>query len=344
MTTPSCPLPRNEAETVLLAHGSGGRLSLQLIEQLFLTHFDNSMLQQRHDGAAFAVEKGRLAISTDSYVVRPLTFPGGDIGTLAVTGTCNDLAMCGARPLYLTAGFILEEGLAMKKLASIAASMRKQADMLGVHIVAGDTKVVERGKGDEVFINTTGVGLIEHAMPIAPASVRAGDAVLISGDIGRHGLAILLAREELGLASPLESDCAPLWPLVEALLKAEIEIHCLRDLTRGGLAAALVEIGQAAALGMAIDEVAIPVCDEVREPCELLGIDPKFAACEGRMVVILPQSQADKALALLRSFPAGAHAAQIGVVEAEHGVRMQGPYGVERRLLLPAGEQLPRIC
>lgn len=344
MTTPTCPLPRNENETVLMAHGSGGSLSQQLIEQLFLASFDNRLLRQRHDGAAFAVEKGRLAISTDGYVVRPLMFPGGDIGSLAVTGTCNDLAMCGAKPLYLTAGFVLEEGLAMQTLAHIVTSMRASADRLGVQIVAGDTKVVERGKGDEVFITTTGVGVMEHDLRIAPASVRAGDAILVSGDIGRHGMAILLAREELGLTSPLASDCAPLWPMVEAMLKAGIEIHCLRDLTRGGLAAALVEIAQAAACGMAIDEASIPVSEEVREPCELLGIDPKFAACEGRMIVMLPQHQADQALALLHGFPAGTNAAQIGVVQTEEGVRLKGRYGVERRLLLPACDQLPRIC
>lgn len=344
MSSHSCPLPVDKTDKVLMAHGSGGRLSQQLIDKLLLPVFGNPLLNQHHDGAAFPVEKGRLAISTDSYVVRPLFFPGGDIGRLAVFGTANDLAMCGAKPLYQTTSLIIEEGMEMEVLARIVTSMRGAADEAGVQIIAGDTKVVERGKGDGVFINTTGLGIIEYPSPIAPSSVRPDDVILLSGDIGRHGMAILSAREELGITSGLKSDCAQLWPMLDALLQEQVEIHCLRDLTRGGLAAALVEISKAADLGMCIEEKNIPVADAVRGTCELLGLDPMFVACEGRFIAFTPADKAEHILSILARFEGGCQACKIGMVQEKSGVRVQGMLEVERYLELPAGEQLPRIC
>lgn len=351
MTQPSeptlaCGIPHNDSARILLSHGGGGRHMHRLLEEIFLPAFDNLLLAQRHDGAVFAPGAARLAFTTDSYVVRPLFFPGGDIGSLAVNGTVNDLAMCGARPLYLSAAFILEEGLEQEVLRRVALSMKEAAAAAGVQIVTGDTKVVERGKGDGLYITTSGVGAIEHDKIIASTSVRAGDAVLLSGDIGRHGMAIMAAREELAFESPLSSDCAPLAEPALALLSGGIEVHCLRDLTRGGLATGLVEIAQGSNLAIHINEQAIGVPEEVRGACELLGFDPLYVANEGRMIAFVPAEQADEAIAILRAFPTTGGACRIGEVhQAPAGlVSMTSVIGSARVIDLLSGEQLPRIC
>ena len=287
----SCPVPRPANEFIVLAHGGGGKLTNQLIEGVFLPAFGCPPLEARHDGAVVSMSGARLAFTTDSYVVRPLVFPGGTIGDLAVNGTVNDLAMCGARPLYLSAGFILEEGLPMEMLRTIVASMRIAAERARVQLVTGDTKVVDKGKGDGVFINTAGIGAVETPLEIGPAAVRAGDAIIVSGDLGAHGVAILSVREGLEFEAPIESDTAPLWEPVEALLKAGIEVHCLRDLTRGGLASAVNEIATSAHLGIRIKESAVPVREPVRGACEILGLDPLYVANEGRFVVFAPRAR-----------------------------------------------------
>lgn len=329
-----------------MGHGGGGRLTQDLISRIFRPAFANSALEAQHDGAVLATAAGRLAFTTDSHVVSPLFFPGGDIGTLAVNGTINDLAMCGARPRWLSAGFILEEGLPTATLQSVVDSMRRAAMAADVAIVTGDTKVVERGKGDGLYVTTAGVGVIEHALAIAPASVRTGDAVLISGDIGRHGMAIMATREGLAFESAIESDCAPLHAPVQALLDAGLEVHCLRDLTRGGLATALVEIAEAAALSIAIDETKIPVDELVRGACEILGLEPAYVANEGRFICLLPEAHAAAALDLLRRRAPGGNAAHIGTVRpAPAGtVTLRSIIGAERILDRLSGEQLPRIC
>jgi hydrogenase expression/formation protein HypE len=302
----SCPVPLGGNDRVLLAHGGGGRLTKRLIETVFLPAFANPLLLTRHDGAVFALPPAtdgapkRLAFTTDGYVVRPPFFPGGDIGTLAVNGTVNDLAMCGARPLYLSAAFILEEGFSLQDLERIAASMQGAAREAGVALVTGDTKVVERGKADGIFVTTAGVGILEHSLAIGPAQVRPGDAIVLSGDIGRHGIAIMAAREDLRFETTISSDCAPLARPVLALLEAGLEVHCLRDLTRGGLAAALVEIAEASSTCLALDEDAIVVEGAVTAACEILGLDPLHVANEGRFVAFLPEACVDRALAVLR--------------------------------------------
>jgi hydrogenase expression/formation protein HypE len=342
----SCPLPLADYPRVLLAHGGGGRLMRTLVRDLFAAAFDNPLLAQAHDGAAFDSPGARLAFTTDSYVVRPLFFPGGDIGELAVYGTVNDLAMCGARPVYLSAGFILEEGLPVETLWRIAQSMARAAHRAKVALVTGDTKVVERGKGDGVFINTAGVGVIQARTDIAPSAVRAGDAILVSGDVGRHGVAILAARAELALESRVESDCAPLAAAVDALLASGADVHCLRDLTRGGLTAALIEVAETARLDLAIDERRIPVGEPVRAACELVGFDPLELANEGRFAAWLPAADAERALAARREIPESRGATIIGRTEGpgRGTVRMRSVLGTERILDLPSGEQLPRIC
>jgi hydrogenase expression/formation protein HypE len=342
----TCPIPVQQYPQVLLAHGGGGKLMHQLIERMFVPHFQNRFLEARHDGAVLELNGARLAFTTDSYVVQPLFFPGGDIGTLAINGTVNDLAMCGARPLYLSAGFILEEGLPMETLWRVVQSMQRAAEEAGVQLVTGDTKVVDKGKGDGIFINTAGVGLIEHSQTIAPASVRAGDAVLLSGDLGRHGIAIMALREGLAFESELESDCAPVAGLVQQLLAAGIELHCLRDLTRGGLASALVEISEAARVQISIDEAAIPVREDVRGACEMLGFDPLYLANEGRFVAFVAQADAEWALALLNSHPSGAGACLAGRVmeSSAPAVLLRSRIGATCIMDMFSGEQLPRIC
>jgi hydrogenase expression/formation protein HypE len=342
----SCPIPIDDYPHVLLAHGGGGTLMHQLIERMFLPAFRNPLLDARHDGAVLAPGGVRLAFTTDAYVVRPLCFPGGDIGSLAVNGTVNDLAMCGARPLYLSAAFILEEGLPMEALWQIVQSMRQAADAADVQLVTGDTKVVDRGKGDGIFITTAGIGAISHRLTIAPASVRPGDAILLNGDIGRHGIAIMAVREGLEFEATIESDCAPLADLVGSLLEAGLEVHCLRDLTRGGLASALNEIAGAARLTIGIDEGSIPVREDVRGACEILGFDPLYVANEGRFVCILPAGAAERALGIMRAQPLGAEACLIGRVTADASglVTMRSRIGASRVLDMLSGEQLPRIC
>ena len=344
--TPSCPLPMDQYPRIVLAHGGGGTLMHQLISRIFRPVFGNPFLDAGHDGAVFALTGERLAFTTDSYVVHPLFFPGGDIGTLAVNGTVNDLAMCGARPLYLSAGFILEEGLPMDTLWRIVKSMGRAAEEAHVQVVTGDTKVVDKGKGDGVFITTTGVGVITHDLAIAPSSVRPGDLVLLNGDIGRHGIAVMSVREGLAFESAIESDCAPLADLVASLLGAGIEIHCLRDLTRGGLASALVEIARDGRVAVTIEEHVIPVCEAVQGACEIFGLDPLYVANEGRFVAFVPPEAAESALAIMRAHPLGASACVIGRVVGEPPglVTTKSRIGITRIVQMLSGEQLPRIC
>lgn len=342
-----CPVPREDHTTVQMAHGGGGRVMRRLIEGFFLPAFGTDPAKTPpHDAAVLDVAGGRLAMTTDTFVVSPLFFSGGDIGELAVYGTVNDLAMAGARPLALSAAFVLEEGLPLDMLERIVGSMRRAADEVGVRIVTGDTKVVDRGKGDGVFINTAGIGIVPPGVDISPRRVRPGDAVLVSGDLGRHGIAVLSGREGIAFESALESDCASLAGLVAALLEADPDVHCLRDLTRGGLAAALCEIADAAGVGIELDEASIPVCGAVAGACELLGFDPLYVANEGRLVAFVPAAAAERTLAILRSHPAAVGPAIIGTVtEAQPGtVRLRNSLGVERIVDLLSGEQMPRIC
>jgi hydrogenase expression/formation protein HypE len=343
---PICPVPIGSYPTVLLAHGGGGRLMQQLIDQVFAPAFSNPALDARHDAAVLQAGSARIAFTTDSYVVQPLFFPGGDIGSLAVYGTVNDLAMAGARALGLSAGFIIEEGLPMETLTRIVASMRAAAADVGVHIVTGDTKVVDRGKGDGVFINTAGVGIIEHQLTIAPSAVRPGDAVILSGDIGRHGIAIMATREGLAFESAIESDCAPLAAPVLDLIAAGVAVRCLRDLTRGGLASALNEIATANGCSIGIDERAIAVREDVRGACELLGFDPLYVANEGRFVAFVPADQAARTLDVLHRHPVAAGAIAVGAVGQDSPglVTMKTRIGASRIVDMLSGEQLPRIC
>ena len=343
----SCPVPISNYPTVQMAHGGGGRLMQQLITKMFATAFANPLLGQQHDGAVFDTGGAkRLAFTTDSYVVRPLFFPGGDIGRLAVCGTVNDLAMCGARPRYLSCGFILEEGLPMETLWRIVQSMRREAAVAGVQIVTGDTKVVDKGKGDGIFINTAGIGVLEHDRIVAPGSVRPGDCILINGDVGRHGIAIMAVREGLEFETTIESDCAVLSGLVMDLLAAGVEVHCMRDLTRGGLASGLNEIAESAGVGIGFDEVAVPVREDVHGACEILGFDPFYVANEGRFITLVPPADAGRALAVMRAHPLGAGAQLIGSATAESPglVTMKSRIGATRVVDMLSGEQLPRIC
>jgi hydrogenase expression/formation protein HypE len=328
----SCPVPRVADDRIVLAHGGGGRLTHQLIEKIFLPAFSNAALEQRHDGAVVSVNGARLAFTTDSFVVRPLIFPGGNIGDLAVNGTVNDLAMCGARPLYLSSGFILEEA----------------ATKANVKLVTGDTKVVDKGKGDGIFVNTSGIGVIESnvKIPISPASVQPGDAVIISGDLGRHGIAILSVREGLEFESPILSDTASVWPAVEALLNAGIEIHCLRDLTRGGLATTLNEIAADRDVCIKLEEALIPVDEVVQGACEIFGLDPLYVANEGRFAVFVPEAQAPAALEIMSRIEVSQGTVRVGKVEATPGrtVILQSRIGGNRVVDMLSGEQLPRIC
>ncbi|HET6982789.1 MAG TPA: hydrogenase expression/formation protein HypE [Myxococcaceae bacterium] len=339
-------MPLVDSEQILLGHGSGGKLTAQLIERTLLPAFRNPILDQLDDQAVLPVAGGRLAFTTDSYVVTPIFFPGGDIGELAVNGTVNDLAVGGARPLWLSLAFILEEGLPLAELERVVASIRGAAERAGVTVVTGDTKVVGRGSGDKVFINTSGIGLVAEGVTLGSAQVRPGDAILVSGSIGDHGVAILSARERLGLEGDLASDTAPLHELCAAVLTAFPGVHAMRDPTRGGVAATLVEIATRRKLGIDVDERAVPVKDVVRGACELLGLDPLLVANEGKLVVFVPEEGADRVLGAMRAHPLGRQSARIGRVVADHPgfVRLVTPIGGERILDLPFGESLPRIC
>jgi hydrogenase expression/formation protein HypE len=333
-------------ERITMAHGAGGKATHTLVSALFLEAFCNPLLEPLEDQAVFALNGSRLALTTDSFVVSPLFFPGGTIGDLAVNGTTNDLAVAGARPLYLTAGFILEEGFSVEDLKRIAGSMAAAARAAGVSIVTGDTKVVQRGKADGCFINTTGVGVIERDISLGAGSVRPGDAVLVSGPIGDHGVTIMLARGELDMISDATSDTAPLWGLVDRLLEATTEVRCLRDATRGGVATILNEIATAANVAMVIDENAVPVRAQIRGACEILGIDPLYAACEGRLVAVVAGNAAGTALRAMKTHPLGEGAAIIGSVKDDPPglVLLKTQFGGTRIVDMLVGDPLPRIC
>ncbi len=336
-----------QPDKILMAHGSGGQLSHDLVERVFLKHFYNPVLANLDDAAVLPSMSGsRFALTTDSYVIHPLFFPGGDIGKLAVCGTVNDLAMRGAQPLYLTAGFILEEGLSLADLERIVASMAATASAVGAQIVAGDTKVVERGSADGLFINTAGVGLVPEGVDVSGADAQPGDAVIVSGTIGDHGMAVMSQREGLSFSTPLVSDCAPLNGLVAAILGASSSVHCLRDPTRGGLATALNELARRSGAGIEIEETRIPVRDPVRGMCELLGLDPLYVANEGKLVAVVAEEDAEKVLAAMHAHEYGSEAVIIGRVTAEHAGRvvLRTTLGARRIVDMLVGEQLPRIC
>jgi hydrogenase expression/formation protein HypE len=341
----NCPLPLRH-DTIQLAHGGGGRIMRELLEKVMLPAFRNPALDARHDCALLQLGGARIAFTTDTYVVKPRFFPGGNIGELAVYGTVNDLAMGGAKPQYLSVGMVLEEGYSIEELRRVVEAMRVAAARCGVQFVTGDTKVVDKGKGDGIFINTAGIGLVAPGVDIGPHRVKPGDAVLVSGDVGRHGIAVMSVREGLTFETPIESDCAPVHELAAALLEGGVEVHCLRDPTRGGLASVLNEIATDARVGVEAVESAIPVEEGVAGACEMLGLDPLYVACEGRMVVFVPGEQAVKALGLLRSVKEGEGAVRIGTVldEAQGTVFLRTSLGTKRILDLLSGEQLPRIC
>lgn len=342
----SCPLPIFDHKQIVIGHGSGGKLTSQLIEGIFLPAFSNPLLAKLDDQAVLQLNGSRLAFTTDSFVVTPIFFPGGDIGHLAVNGTVNDLAMSGARPVYLSAAFILEEGLATDDLRRVVASMADAAREAGVQLVAGDTKVVNRGKGDKLFITTTGIGIIERPVNISADRAEPGDRVILSGYIGDHGMAIMSQRENLEFEGTIESDTAPLHGLVAAMLEATERIHCLRDATRGGVATVLHEIAERSRAGMYLRETEIPVHDTVKGACEILGLDPLYVANEGKLVAVVPGSDAEAVLERMRGHRFGRDATVIGEVVAEHPgmVLMKTEIGGTRVLDTLFGEQLPRIC
>jgi hydrogenase expression/formation protein HypE len=356
----NCPLPFEDSEVIRLGHGSGGKLSQQLFDTLIKPALDNPLLAQGHDAALLppppTLNNGQqLAFTTDSFVVNPLFFPGGNIGSLAVYGTINDLAMAGAKPAYLSCSLIIEEGFSFKTLHRIIQSLAQAARETGVQVVTGDTKVVERGKADGIYINTSGIGFVAAATAIAPSQIRPGDAIVLSGDIGRHGMAIMASRHQLTFEQPLQSDCAPLWQPVASLLAAAIDIHCLRDLTRGGLASALVELSAASGTDFCLQESALPIIDSVASACELLGLDPLHVANEGRFVAFVPERQIKATLEVLRQFHP--QAMYIGTVEHPESnlnglntsgkggrVILETTIGTRRLIDRLAGDQLPRIC
>lgn len=342
----SCPIPLDKYPQVLLAHGGGGKLMQQLLEKMVFSTFKTSKDIPPHDSAVLNLPGSKIAFTTDSYVIHPLFFPGGDIGSLAINGTVNDLAMSGARPLYLSLGFIIEEGLPMETLWQVIQSLKKAADVANIQVVTGDTKVVDRGKGDGIFINTAGVGIIEHNQTIAPQFVQPGDAILINGDIGRHGISIMAVREGLELETTIKSDCAPLNQVVLEMLNQGIEIHCLRDLTRGGLASALNEIATSAEVTINIKERAIAVQEDVQGACEILGFDPLYVANEGKFVAFIPQNSVKNALEIMKSY--SQDASIIGEVTGKRTgmglVTLESKIGSQRIVDMLSGEQLPRIC
>jgi hydrogenase expression/formation protein HypE len=341
-----CPAPVTVRDKIVLGHGSGGRLGANLLRDIFLPLFSNPALDRMDDQAVLEIGGSQLAFTTDSFVVRPLFFPGGDIGSLAVHGTVNDLAMGGATPLYLSAGFIIEEGLPLETLRRIAASMAAAAAAAGVAIVTGDTKVVERGKGDGVFINTTGIGLVPPGIRFSANQARPGDMVILSGTIGDHGMAIMASREGLEFETTITSDSAPLHQLVADMIAASGQLRCMRDPTRGGLSSSLNEIATQSGVTIAIEEKKVPVREEVRGACELLGLDPLYVANEGKLVAIVAPEAADDVLAAMRRNSLGEEAAIIGMVLEGHPglVTMKTAFGSSRIVDLLPGDQLPRIC
>jgi hydrogenase expression/formation protein HypE len=348
----ACPVPRSRYEQVVLGHGGGGLLTAELIRRIFLPAFGNEILEALEDQATLrlgtdnGVKAPRLAFTTDSFVVQPLFFPGGDIGKLAVHGTVNDLAVGGARPLFLSAAFILEEGLPLADLRRIVASMRSACDEAGVSLVTGDTKVVDRGKGDKIFITTSGIGLVPEGRSLSIRSARPGDCLVVSGTVGDHGIAIMSVREGLEFETVLESDTAPLTDLVRVMLEACPSIRAMRDPTRGGVSSALNELAEASGVGIKLDEASIPVRAEVRGACEMLGLDPLYVANEGKLIAVAPREEAGRLVSVMRTHPLGRNAALIGRVVAEHPgmVTMRSLVGGERIVSLLSGEQLPRIC
>jgi hydrogenase expression/formation protein HypE len=342
----SCPVPKSAYDRIVMAHGGGGRLSAELLRGVFLPAFDNDVLARLEDQATLPWSGGRLAFTTDSFVVRPLFFPGGDIGKLAVNGTVNDLAVGGARPLYLSAAFILEEGLPLADLERIVQSMRDACREAGVRLVTGDTKVVDQGKGDKVFITTAGIGVVPDGLLLSIASARPGDRIVLSGTIGDHGMAILSRREGIEFESAIESDTASLGGLVEAMLATRVGIRAMRDPTRGGLAATLHELAQASRVGVGVDEERIPVRPPVKGACELLGLDPLTVANEGKLVAVVEAGDAETLVRAMRAHPLGRDAAVIGEVQADGPgiVRLRSRVGGERIVTQLAGEALPRIC
>jgi hydrogenase expression/formation protein HypE len=346
----TCPLPQSQYDRILLGHGSGGELTSDLIRKIFLPGFGNDVLAALEDQATVPLEKTagspRIAFTTDSFVIRPIFFPGGDIGRLAVNGTVNDLAVGGARPLFLSAAFILEEGLPLTDLKRIVASMRSACDEAGVSLVTGDTKVVDRGKGDQIFIATSGIGLMPEERHLSISFAKPGDCVLISGTIGDHGIAIMSVREGIEFDTVLNSDCAPLNDLTRTMLDACPAIRCMRDPTRGGVSSALNELADASHVGVRLTESALPVRPEVHAACEMLGLDPLYVANEGKLLAVVPAENVERLLAVMRRHPRGRDAAIIGQVTADHPgmVTMRSLVGGERVVTMLAGEQLPRIC
>ncbi len=342
----SCPLPLQDYPNVILGHGGGGKLSRELLEHIFLPAFKNIHLDRLGDSTVFDIASGRLAFSTDSYVVQPLFFPGGSIGDLAINGTVNDLSMSGARPLYLSAGFIIEEGFPIVQLKRIADDMGAAARRAGVAIIAGDTKVVQRGHGDGCYINTSGVGVVPPGIDIGPHRAQPGDTIMVSGTLGDHGMAIMSVREGLEFESQIESDSAPLHAMVADILVACLDVHVLRDPTRGGLSASLNEIAASSGCGIVVEEANIPINPTVHSACEILGLDPLLVANEGKLICIVPPEAAAQVLDAIRKSPFGASAAVIGNVVSEHPglVVAKTAIGGSRVITLPIGEQLPRIC
>ena len=342
----SCPAPLPAKDTILLGHGSGGKLSAELIRDVFLPYLNNEVLARLDDQAIVNINGQRLAFTTDSFVVKPLFFPGGDIGSLAVHGTVNDLAMGGATPLFLSAAFIIEEGFSIEELRQIVDSMHRAAAAAGVQVVTGDTKVVEKGKGDGLFINTTGIGIVPEGVELSADRARPGDKVLLSGSIGDHGIAILAQREGLEFETAIESDSAALHTLVGEMLQVTREIRCMRDPTRGGVSSTLNEIAQQSNVGIELDERSIPVREEVRGACELLGLDPLYVANEGKLIAIVAPDAAPVLLQAMRRHPLGSEAQIIGTVKDTNLglVTMRTPFGTTRIVDMLAGDQLPRIC
>ena len=342
----NCPLPL-QYEQIVMAHGGGGRLMQQLLDIIIQPVFSNPILNQKHDSAVLNFNGSKLAFTTDSYVVKPLFFSGGDIGKLAVCGTLNDLAMSGAKPLYISCSLIIEEGFAIKHLQRIVQSMQQTAQQAGVLIVTGDTKVVDHGSGDGVYINTAGIGIIDENVNVSPAGIQAGDSIIINSDLARHGIAVMLEREGLNFDSTIQSDCTDLSGLVQLLIQAGIDIHCMRDLTRGGLASCLIELATASHHAIEINETALPIHQDVKSACEILGFDPIYIANEGSFALFVPKAQTEQTLTALRRHPLGQQACLIGKVKAARPkglVTLQTAMGISRVLDLLSGEQLPRIC